>query len=195
MSVRQETVRTAVLEDGLVEVRAPGVGFVRDLPPIGSVVGAGVAFAALEALGSVRRLVLPAGVAGRVVKRLVPAVSKAPVGFGTPILLVDPSSAAAAAGPATATVAGSSAAGLVFASPMSGRFYARPSPQKPPLVSVGDVVHLGQAICLVEVMKTFNRVAYAGEGLPTRARIAAALVADGEDVTAGQPLYALEAAD
>lgn len=44
-------------------------------------------------------------------------------------------------------------------------------------------------------MKTFNRVAYAGEGLPARARISAALVADGEDITAGQPLYALEAAD
>ena len=41
-------------------------------------------------------------------------------------------------------------------------------------------------------MKTFHRVTYGGPGLPERARVRAILIADGADVTAGEPLLALE---
>ena len=40
-------------------------------------------------------------------------------------------------------------------------------------------------------MKTFNRVTYGGAGLPERARVEKILVADGDDVNAGDPLLAL----
>jgi biotin carboxyl carrier protein len=40
-------------------------------------------------------------------------------------------------------------------------------------------------------MKTFHRVTYGGGGLPERARVTAVLVADGADVTSGDPLLVL----
>jgi acetyl-CoA carboxylase biotin carboxyl carrier protein len=80
----------------------------------------------------------------------------------------------------------------VFAAPLSGRFFARPGPGKPPFVEVGAVLEPGATVCMLEVMKTFNRVTYGGHGLPERARVAAILVADEEDVTMGQAILRLE---
>jgi acetyl-CoA carboxylase biotin carboxyl carrier protein len=85
-------------------------------------------------------------------------------------------------------------ASLAIRAPSSGRFWARPSPDKPSFVSVGDVVTAGQTVCLLEVMKTFHRVTYAGDGLPERARVLAIRPADGDDLAAGDVLVELEAA-
>ena len=85
-----------------------------------------------------------------------------------------------------------SATGLVFRAPTSGRFYGRPSPDKAPFVSIGDELAPGTTICLLEVMKTFNRVTYGGSGLPERAKVREILVVEGADVTAGEPLLTLE---
>ncbi|CAN5745985.1 hypothetical protein BH11MYX3_BH11MYX3_25430 [soil metagenome] len=84
--------------------------------------------------------------------------------------------------------------GLVFRAPTSGRFYSRSTPDKPVFVSVGDELTRGTTVCLLEVMKTFNRVTYGGANLPERARVREVLVVDGADVTAGDPLLALEPA-
>jgi acetyl-CoA carboxylase biotin carboxyl carrier protein len=81
------------------------------------------------------------------------------------------------------------ATGLVFRAPTSGRFYGRPGPDKPAFVEVGTQLAPGTTICLLEVMKTFNRVTYAG----APARVRELLVAEGADVNAGDPLLALEA--
>jgi acetyl-CoA carboxylase carboxyltransferase component len=85
-------------------------------------------------------------------------------------------------------------ASLAIRAPSSGRFWARPSPEKQSFVSVGDVVTAGQTVCLLEVMKTFHRVAYAGDGLPERARVLAIRPADGDDLAAGDVLIELEPA-
>jgi acetyl-CoA carboxylase biotin carboxyl carrier protein len=87
---------------------------------------------------------------------------------------------------------GGASAALVFRAPTSGRFYGRPSPDKPAFVSAGDELVPGTTICLLEVMKTFHRVTYGGAGLPERAKVREILVADGADVTSGEPLLALE---
>ncbi|MEO6771888.1 MAG: biotin/lipoyl-containing protein [Kofleriaceae bacterium] len=81
-------------------------------------------------------------------------------------------------------------AGLVFRAPTSGRYYGRSSPDKPPFVIAGAELAPGATVCLLEVMKTFNRITYSG----ARARVAELLVADGADVNAGDPLLALEPA-
>jgi len=93
---------------------------------------------------------------------------------------------------ATDESAAAQVAGLVFRAPTSGRFYGRPTPEKPAFVTVGAELTIGTTVCLLEVMKTFNRVTYGGAGLPERAVVVAILVADGADVTAGDPLLALE---
>lgn len=79
--------------------------------------------------------------------------------------------------------------GLVFRAPTAGRFYARPSPDKPLFVAAGNELSAGTVVCLLEVMKTFSRVAYTG----APARVRSVLVADGADVKAGDPLLELEA--
>ena len=68
-----------------------------------------------------------------------------------------------------------------------------PGPGKPPLIEVGTQVQQGQAVGLIEVMKTFSRLHYGGEGLPSPARVKAILVKDEEDVAAGDALFELEA--
>ena len=41
---------------------------------------------------------------------------------------------------------------------MVGTFYASPAPDKPPFVSVGDKVHKGQVLCVIEAMKLMNEI-------------------------------------
>jgi acetyl-CoA carboxylase biotin carboxyl carrier protein len=84
---------------------------------------------------------------------------------------------------------------LTFPSPMSGRYYSRPSPNDPVFVSKGDTVGRGQTIGLLEVMKTFNRLVYQGEGLPERVVVAEIVPADGDDVVRGEPILRLAPAD
>lgn len=185
-------VRTNVLEDGTVELVSPAVGLVLGLPGVGEVVTAGRTVGAIETLQHATTLVAPTNVTGRVVRRLLPDATRVPVGYGTPLFVVDPRAMGASidAGPATATAA----AELVFRAPMSGRFYSRTAPSKPPLVEVGAILELGQPACLLEVMKTFHRVVYGGEGLPARVRIVRVVPADGDDVVRGAPILELEPA-
>ena len=74
---------------------------------------------------------------------------------------------------------------------MSGRFYSRPSPTEAPFVVEGDAVHHGQTIGLLEVMKTFNRLVYQGESLPTKAIVEKIVPSDGDDVIRGDAILLL----
>ncbi len=48
--------------------------------------------------------------------------------------------------------------GTPISSPMTGIFYASPSPNSPAFVKEGDVVTAGQVIGLIEAMKVFNEI-------------------------------------
>ncbi|MFT8720893.1 acetyl-CoA carboxylase biotin carboxyl carrier protein, partial [Acetobacter sp.] len=82
--------------------------------------------------------------------------------------------------------AASPAAERLISSPAYGVFHLSPSPGAPPYVTVGDTVEPGQQIGLVEAMKVFNAVKATEAG-----RIENILVADGEEVEAGSPLFRL----
>jgi len=84
--------------------------------------------------------------------------------------------------------------GLVFRAPTAGRIYFRPAPDKESFVQVGGLIERGMTLCLLEVMKMFNRVSYGGDGLPERARIVRLLVTDGADVEQGTPIAEVESA-
>ena len=43
-------------------------------------------------------------------------------------------------------------------SPMVGTFYRSSGPDKPAFVQVGDTIHVGQKICIIEAMKLFNEI-------------------------------------
>ena len=161
--------------------------------PWGTVVTRGHQVGELELLGRRLRIIAP-DVVG-VIGNAAGFGAARMVAYGDPLVLLE--SAATVAGLAGAATSpqgdqAASATGLVFRAPTSGRFYGRPSPDKAPFVSIGDELALGTTICLLEVMKTFNRVTYGGSGLPERAKVREILVAEGADVTAGEPLLTLE---
>ncbi|MGI1821965.1 acetyl-CoA carboxylase biotin carboxyl carrier protein [Exiguobacterium sp. TRN 1102] len=72
-------------------------------------------------------------------------------------------------------------------SPMVGTFYSRPAPDKEAFVNVGDRVESGQTVCILEAMKLFNDVEAEISG-----EIVEVLVADGDLVEFGQPLFSVK---
>jgi len=178
--------------DGLIRLTSPAVGWFRPAVRAGDLLNPGELLGTLEVLGRVHALVAPRH-RGLVLGELVARG----VGYGETLAVIDPALGHAAGEPAsTATAAARRAAsGLVFTAPTSGRYYGRPAPGKPPFVVVGDEVAEGRTLCLLEVMKTFNRVTYGGPGLPPRARVAELLATDESDVDAGTPLIRFEPVD
>jgi acetyl-CoA carboxylase biotin carboxyl carrier protein len=77
--------------------------------------------------------------------------------------------------------------GLTIKAPMLGTFYRAPKPGAPPFVEVGQVVNEDDTVCLLEVMKCFNRVR-AG----VRGRIAKICIEDSQMVEYQQTLFVLE---
>ena len=69
-------------------------------------------------------------------------------------------------------------------SPMVGVFYAAPSPEKPPFVTVGDHVKKGDVLCIIEAMKLMNEITAEQDG-----EIADICVANGDVVEFGQILF------
>ncbi|MBN8612777.1 MAG: hypothetical protein J0L92_19435 [Deltaproteobacteria bacterium] len=180
-------------ENGLVILRAPRPGLLRDAPTKGRALREGERCGELEVLGTLTKLVVPAGVAGLVVEENVHSkLARKPVAYGDVIAVIDPKAVAggvAATGGASASTA---TGGLVWKTPLGGRYYGRPSPSAEPFVKVGDVIKTGQTVALVEVMKTFNRASYGGAGLPSEARVTRILVNEGDDVNGGDAILALE---
>ena len=72
-------------------------------------------------------------------------------------------------------------------SPMVGVFYRAPQPGAPSFVEVGDIVGVGQTLCILEAMKLFNELKAEAEG-----RVRAIHVENGEPVEFGQLLFELE---
>ena len=75
-------------------------------------------------------------------------------------------------------------------SPMVGVFYRSSTPGGPPFVNVGDIVTVGQTLCLLEAMKLFNELKTESEG-----RVTAIHVESGQPVEFGQLLFELEPVD
>ncbi len=183
-------------EPGQVEILAPRVGRWRFRPEVGALVRPGASIGALEVLGRLYPLSVPPGAAGIVIFAKPDDRSRVPVGYGDVLLVLDPSAAGSVASDATASgPTPSGITGLVFAAPMSGRFYVRSGPGKPPFLAVGQTIKAGDSVCLLEVMKTFNRVTYGGPGMPETARVKRIVPADGDDLNAGDPILELAAAE
>ena len=169
------------------ELRAPQPGRFRRTVAADHLVAPGDPIGELEVLGrtiiltapKIRGLVQLAGETGE---------ARRAVGYGDVLLRVVAGGAIAAADDAGTESAHGAAAGLVFRAPTSGRYYSRSSPDKPAFVTAGAELAPGATVCLLEVMKTFNRVTYSG----AHVRVTELLVADGADVNAGDPLLALE---
>lgn len=72
-------------------------------------------------------------------------------------------------------------------SPMVGTAYMSPSPEAAPFVQVGSEVKAGQAIMIIEAMKTMNQIP-----APHGGTVTAILVSNGDPVEYDEPLMVIE---
>ena len=75
----------------------------------------------------------------------------------------------------------------VVKSPMVGTFYASSSPEKEPFVKIGDKVHKGQVLCIVEAMKLMNEIESEFDG-----EIVEICVKNEDVVEYGTPLFKIK---
>lgn len=72
-------------------------------------------------------------------------------------------------------------------SPMVGTFYAAQSPDADPYVKVGQMIEVGQPVCIIEAMKLMNEIESEAAG-----KVLQILVENGQPVEYGQPLFVIE---
>ena len=75
----------------------------------------------------------------------------------------------------------------IIKSPMVGTFYASSSPDKEPFVKVGDKIHKGQVVCIVEAMKLMNEIESEFDG-----EIVEVCVKNEDVVEYGMPLFKIK---
>lgn len=69
-------------------------------------------------------------------------------------------------------------------SPIVGIFYSSPAPQAPPFVEEGDIVSVGETVCIVEAMKLMNEIQ-----TETKCKILKVLVSDNQNIQVNEPLF------
>ena len=74
--------------------------------------------------------------------------------------------------------------GKLVESPLVGTFYAAPSEDAAPFVTVGDTVKKGQTLAIIEAMKLMNEIESEYDG-----KVIEILVENGKPVEYGQPLF------
>ena len=74
-------------------------------------------------------------------------------------------------------------------SPMVGTFYASPSPEAPPFVSVGQEVTEDTVVCIMEAMKVMNEIKAEAKGVITQV-----MIENAKPVEFGQPLFKIRPA-
>ena len=173
--------------DGERVVRAPSVGLWSRQPRPGCALVPGAAIGRLRRLNRTRLLVLPPDVGGRVTGPTRGRV--AAVEYGEALFRL--SEIEAIVEPVESMTGANSDEledTLAVIAPTDGVFYRRPAPDAAAFVELGQRLRVGQPVGLVEVMKTFNQIAYGGPGLPDEAEVVRICCEDAEEVSAGQPL-------
>lgn len=72
----------------------------------------------------------------------------------------------------------------VITSPMVGTFYSKPSPDSKSFVQEGDIVNVGDTLCILEAMKLMNEIDSDVSGT-----IVKVLISEGQMVEYGEPLF------
>ncbi len=76
---------------------------------------------------------------------------------------------------------------VAIAAPLTGVYYEAASPTTPSFVAIGDIVHVGQVVALVEAMKVFNEIQADVSG-----RVMAKVATSGDVVQKGDVLLRVE---
>ena len=73
-------------------------------------------------------------------------------------------------------------------SPIVGTFYESPSPGSPVFVKIGDMVEVGQVLCIIEAMKLMNEIESDAAG-----EVVERIALSGQPVEYGQALFTIKA--
>lgn len=106
----------------------------------------------------------------------------APVAAPAPAVAAAPAASTAPAAPA---VDGPNI--VVIKSPMVGTFYAKPNPNSPAYVQVGDHVTADKTVCTIEAMKMFTPIPAGVSG-----KVVAVLAKNEEAVDVNKPLFKVD---
>jgi biotin carboxyl carrier protein len=172
-------------------VRSPAVGVADGVPALGVYLNPSEGFLRLNILGRRYRVQLPRNVQGTVTEQLIEDTEVA-LGYGQPLFRLSPVRELGARGAEGAAGGGKEHAAddlIAIKAPSDGVFYRKPTPDSPCYVEEGSEVTTGSVIGLVEVMKSFNQIAYGAPGLPERGTVAKILVQDAAEVAFGQTLF------
>ncbi len=89
----------------------------------------------------------------------------------------------------SAPVASAAAPENTITSPLAGVFYRASSPTSASFVKEGDVVDVGQTLCIVEAMKVMNEIK-----AETRCKIMKIVAENSRPITPGQTLFVIQPA-
>ncbi|GCF06834.1 acetyl-CoA carboxylase biotin carboxyl carrier protein [Dictyobacter arantiisoli] len=102
----------------------------------------------------------------------------------TPVMLAGQPAPAPGAGPGRTPKVDTS---IPVIAPLTGVYYSSPSPTTPSFVNIGDVIHVGQVVALLEAMKVFNEIDSEVSG-----RVVAIVPTNGNVVQKGDVLLRVE---
>ena len=71
--------------------------------------------------------------------------------------------------------------------PIVGTFYRRPNPEKAAFIYVGDIIEVGDVVCIVEAMKMMNEIKSEYSG-----KVVSIIAEDGQPVEFDQTLIIIE---
>ncbi len=180
-------------------VLAPGVGYYSERPGNHSFLTGGAFAGKIKILNTYYDLHLPSNISGE-----VNANEKAdlviPVEYGQELFRLNTEKALLRKGEtfqdaeidSQETESDIHEEGFVVTAFTTGVFYAKPSPDAPPFVSVGQEIEKGKALGLIEVMKTFNHIIFQGTDNSERGKIKKIFVEDSQEVKLGEPLFVIE---
>lgn len=181
-------------------VQAPAVGYFSGGPGNNSFLMGGALVGRLKILNTYFDLHLPDDLYGQVtVKERDFTV---PVEYGEELFRLNPEKSLFGKQSVAADVAsgidarevdaGTQDEGFVVKAFTTGIFYARPSPDAPAFVEVGQKIEKGKALGLIEVMKTFNHIIFHGTDTSGTGKVKKVYVKDSQEVKLGQPLFLID---
>jgi acetyl-CoA carboxylase biotin carboxyl carrier protein len=118
----------------------------------------------------------------------IAAQASVPASAGPPSAVAAPAADGGRAGKAQAEAPGPENA-IAITSPMVGTFYRAPAPDADPYLEVGDIVEVGQTVCIIEAMKLMNEIESEHRG-----RVVKILIENAQPVEFGQKLFLIEPA-
>jgi biotin carboxyl carrier protein len=77
--------------------------------------------------------------------------------------------------------------GETIKTPIAGIFYKSPAPASPVFVNEGDIVGIGETVCIIEAMKVMNEIK-----ATFKTKILKVLTENGQSVNSGQDLFEVE---